>query len=295
MRPKDAIAPVHRSRSSSLESFSHKKSERVDPEGNVDELGEFAAMIHRQNEERRMKELERRQKNQQGGGFGTGYTSTLSRTPSTLTRTPPPARSTMHPSRRTQSIGNLRSERRFHNYGDNMDATSDPKPLAYSKSASQSRASIRSMKRRAPQPTGPPQVPTPDGSNMRSTRPSRASSTTSIHRTRSRNTSQPALYASQPPVYAQPNQRESAYSSAYATPYVSTPNVVSSPGYADPDPVNSDNEDMPILRPSNDRPKPAVAPKPKLPPKQNSRYHSKPRNITADDLGELQRELDNSD
>lgn len=290
-------SPYNRSRSSSIDSYHHTKDERVDPEGNVDDIGEFASILKKQNEERRRKELEKRQ----------AYNSSSGYVP-TLARTPPPVHSTLPANRRSQSIGNLRSSERRQAYGDNLDNT--PKPLAYSKSASQSRTSVRSLKRRAPPPPGPP-VPATYASHTQPTRNMRsASSTPSIPRVRSRQGSQAPGVHSTPPAsfYARPGQRDNAYATPYGAPsapthYAMSPTTprtsASTPLFSDIDPGAQSDDNMQILRPPSTN-KPAVAPKPRLTP-GTTKYSAAPRhppakptrnhgNITPSELEDIRRQ-----
>ncbi|XP_067950878.1 uncharacterized protein [Watersipora subatra] len=265
---------MHGSRASSMDSFAHRKQQRVDPEGTVDDVGELAAMLNKQNEERKRAQLEKRQaaREQRPPGFG-----------APMAISAPPSMHSMQPTRRTQSIGNLRSNRQY-TYGDNMDNLPDPKPLVYTKSASQSRASMRSLKRRAPPP---PQEPSSLNTAPRPGRPSRASSTPSVHKMKSRNASQPVVYA-QPSQYYPPTAAQ--VSSHYAASQVAASPQPGSAAYPDAEPSYSDDEDMPIMRPGS-RTKPPVAPKPALPPKHSRVARSNSRkNITPAELGELQKE-----
>jgi len=286
-------------RTPSVISFPNTKDERVDPEGNVDELGEYAAELKRKNEERRKKDLERRQGYQnQYNPRAMQYTLPLNPTPTpstptltSATESPYGMRSTMQPNRRSQSIGNLRPSDRRYGYGENIDSVPDSKPLAYSKSASQSRASVRSLKRRAPQPSGPPQAPAPVHQNRTSPLYASASfNSDSVNRSRPRQGSTPALPSNPPPSY--PYSRSQPRDNPYAAPYSArTPSSVSSPTHSDGPSGRSDDDDEEtiVLRPTANRPKPAVAPKP-----HRSKYRSgrsQPGHISSQEMRQLRREM----
>lgn len=281
-------AKVHKSRSRASSIGSLRKQQlpqpereerRHEPEGDTeDDLAEFAAQMHRKNEERKRKELEKR--------YGLTYLPSPS-------RTPPPGYSshTIQPSRRSRSIGSLHPERqkpkRVNTHASEMAIVGTPLSQQ-SKSASQSRTSIRSMKRRAPQPPGPPTRAHDDEEKPRHPRsiPLYAS-TTAPRPPRSRSRGGTPQRPSQPP----PNHYNDPYNQQYSS--------VSSPGYSDADAStpNSDTEETSIMRPGSgrpgSRPRPAVAPKPRMPvqhkyngqryPPPNSRgYASRERDSMLD-------------
>lgn len=224
-----------RSRTSSMDSYRKYKDERVDPEGDDMELSEYAAVLARRNEEIRRKELQRR------AAYNTGN----------LPPTPVHYPENLH-SRRSHSVSNLRSPRSRPSF-DEYDM--EPKPLLHSKSASQSRASVRSLKRRAPQPPGPPaRHMAMDGA--RTMPPLYAETTPRKERsTPRRNYSNADEFPPPPPpAYSHPHHHDNHY----ATPHhMYDPDLGSPVG-------NSDTEEMSILRPV----KPPVAQKPKFSSRQ---------------------------
>lgn len=291
-----------RSRASSIGSMRKNivREERIDPEGDdEDDLAEFAAQMHRKNEERRRKEMEKR--------YGLS-----------VSQTPPPMYSshTMQPnSRRSRSIGSLnpdrpRGSRRTNTHASELAIVGSP--LTHqSKSASQSRTSLRSMKRRAPQPPGPPAHRVQDEEDTPRHSPRQLYSSNTAPKPRSRSRGGTPQKMSQPPPHP-PNHYYNHHQQPYHSdgsytqpPYSrrSPPTSVSSPGYSDSQ--NSDNEEMAIMRPSgrpnsrpNNRPKPAVAPKPRYPNTSNSQYNSNrryPPAVTPDDLRGIADSESNSD
>ena len=302
---KPAPVPVHiptptptkmtksRSRASSIGSMKklpQREETRIDPEGDTDDLAEFAAQMHRKNEERRRKELEKR--------YGLTYLPSPSRTP------PPGYAHTMQPSRRSRSIGSLNPDRPRGGRRNNTAASELAivgSPLTHqSKSASQSRTSLRSMKRRAPQPPGPPaqRLQDEEDTPRKPARQLYSSHTAPKPRSRGGTPQKPSQPPPQPPqaYYTSPHHQQQPYYSdgSYGHPHRrdSPQTSVSSHPYSDSQ--NSDTEEMSIMRPSsrpNSRPRPAVAPKPqynvnarkyngnaRYPPAQHS------RTIAPDDL-----------
>lgn len=200
-----------------------------------------------------------------------------------------PSRSAVYP-RRSHSIGNLRSQRRRAE----EEEMPTPKPLAQCKSASQSRASVRSFKRRAPQPVGPPQVASTSAGYAVVSPPLYADTVNRAAHRHNPN-QRPDVQPPQPPIYNQPYQKDNPYATPHMPPPTrreSTPNkptpsksapaagrstppvrpldrsIPSTPTTDQPTPpttpsVSSDTEEMPILRPVF-KPRPTVAPKPKL-------------------------------
>lgn len=219
------------SRRSSIQSENkYSKYERTDPEGDVDELDELAMMLHRQNEERKMKQLEKR------AAYNAGlYTATL-----------PPDTLRSLSNKRSQSIGSLRPKRQVPE-----EYELSPRPLVHSKSASQSRSSVRSLKKKAPQPPigakplqrdGLPAVPPP----------LYGETTASRQHTPRSSQRHPTVAPPMPPssIYSQPYQRDNPYAAPHQHSMVSSPST-----------LYSDNEETVVLRPTPGQ-KPAVPRKP---------------------------------
>lgn len=221
------------------------RTTRIDPEGDDDELTELATQLRQQNEERKRREVQRRAE---------------------LYRRDTPPRHISTP--RSQSIGNLRMHRRPLVSDD--DISLPPKSLAQSKSASQSRASVRSLKRRAPQPPRePPREPSREPPN--SIIPGEEVYIR-VPLSQQCEVVRPADLPPPPPIYSQPYQVENPY----ATPHVTA--VIHSNGFHDGEPVvNSDTEEMPIMRPA----RPFVPPKPKMNGRPYQRPPTKPPRTTS--------------